>query len=313
MTDKLNSQGDTALKEARAFVPGHVTGIFRIFDEYENPLRQGSIGAGFSVKIGTVTSVRATESKAFSAKVEYNGQEIEAPVTMTVIRRLLDGHPETYTVDVSHDSSLPIGVGFGASGAGALGTALALSSVLGSDTSVQSAGVHAHIAEVLNHTGLGDVIAQCSGGIETRTLPGAPGVGEITQIPFDQTQYVVLAGGSGLVTKEVLTNPRKRERINNVGDLIMNELLADPTFDRFINSAKQFSEEVGLKTARVESALRRLYSSGFENSSMVMLGDSVFSFCNESEVDSVCDILAGFWNENQVIVTSVSSDGGRLI
>jgi pantoate kinase len=271
------------------------------------------MGAGFSVKIGTVTSVSITESTSHEVKVEYNGQVIDGPVTLAVVQRLLEMQPKTYGVEVSHDSSLPIGVGFGASGAGALGTALALSSLLGNDTSVTSAGIHAHIAEVLNHTGLGDVIAQCSGGVETRSKPGAPGIGEILQIPYNEAQHVVLAGRPGLETKEVLTNPTKRARINSVGDDILKDLLKNPTFDKFVSSAKKFSNEVGLMTKGVESALDRLYSAGFENSSMVMLGDSVFSFCDQSEVNSVVEILTEIWDANQVVVTEVSSDGGRLI
>ncbi|MFX1369995.1 MAG: pantoate kinase [Promethearchaeota archaeon] len=301
------------MRTARAFVPGHVTGIFRIFDEHENLLRRGSMGAGFSVKVGTVTSVSLTKSSSFQVKVEYNGREIDGPVTMAVINRLLDSDSRPYRVEVNHDSSLPIGVGFGASGAGALGTALALSWLLGIDTSVQSAGVHAHVAEVVNHSGLGDVIAQCSGGVETRIKPGAPGIGEILQIPYDETQCVVLAGRPGLETKEVLTNPTKRERINDVGDEIMKDFLRNPTFDKFVSSAKKFSNQTGLMTAGVDSALDRLHSAGFQNSSMVMLGDSVFSFCNESEVGSVVEILSDIWDANQVIATSVSADGGRLV
>ena len=298
---------------ARAFVPGHITGIFRIYDEHESPLRQGSIGAGFSVRIGTVTSVRIYDSPSNDVHVKYNGKVIEAPVTRTVIDRLLKEQPNSYRVEVSHDSSLPIGVGFGASGAGALGTALSLSSLLGINEGLQAAGIHAHIAEVLNHTGLGDVISQCAGGMETRIEPGAPGTGLIRQIDLKDPQHVVLAGRPGLETREVLTNPAKRERINKAGDALMQGLIRNPSLESFIKAAKQFTKEIGLETSSVESALDLLQEAGFANSSMVMLGDSVFSFCDELEIDSVVKILREFWNEDQVIATSVSPEGGRLV
>ncbi|NHJ13217.1 MAG: hypothetical protein EAX95_06040 [Candidatus Thorarchaeota archaeon] len=312
VSDKLTSQGDSKPKTARAFVPGHITGIFRIHDGHENPLFRGSVGAGFSVAVGTVTNVRISKHSKLQIRVQYNRKEINAPVTSAVIRRLLNDHIP-FKVEVAHESSLPIGVGFGASGAGALGTALALSSLLDDETSVQSAGVHAHFAEVVNHTGLGDVIAQCNGGFEARRKPGAPGIGEVVKIPYDESKRVVLAGHSGLETKEILTNPVKRERINSVGDEILEGFLENPTFDAFLAAAKEFSKKTQLMTSRIESSLLELQSSGFNDSSMVMLGDSVFCFCDESETISVSDILSKYWTKNQIMVTSVCPEGGRLI
>ena len=111
---------------------------------------------------------------------------------------------------VTHKSSLPSGVGFGASGAGALGTALALGHLLDSSMSETTAATYAHCAEVENYTGLGDVIAQTLGGIEIRKHPGAPGVGKVLNIPMDESQTVVLAGAPGLKTRDVLTNIENR-------------------------------------------------------------------------------------------------------
>ncbi|NHI83667.1 MAG: hypothetical protein EAX81_05140 [Candidatus Thorarchaeota archaeon] len=294
-------------------MPGHITGIFRIHDEAENLLFRGSVGAGFSIAAGTLTTVRISESSSLKMRIVYNNELIDAPVTSAVILRLLEDHDTTFNIEIAHESQLPIGIGFGASGAGALGTALALSSLIGNDTGVQTTGVHAHYAEVVNHTGLGDVIAQCHGGFEMRTKPGAPGIGEVVKIPYDHSKQVVLAGSPGLETKEILTNPEKRERINRVGDDLLEGLLASPDFDNFIIAAREFSRRTGLMTERTESALLELQSSGFKECSMVMLGDSVFSFCSESESRSVVDILTHFWTQDQILVTSVTSDGGRLV
>ncbi|MFW9967967.1 MAG: pantoate kinase [Candidatus Thorarchaeota archaeon] len=309
----MKSQGENLLDTAQAFVPGHITGIFRIHDDQDDPLRCGSIGAGFCVDIGTTTTVNLVDAARIEVSVTYNGRQIEAPVTTTVIQRLLQTHHRVCKVEVEHESMLPIGVGFGASGAGALGAALALSSLIDGKFHPQDAAKYAHYAEVVNHTGLGDVIAQTIGGVEVRTKPGAPGIGEVVKIPINEEFNVILAGAPGLETKSVLTNPECRERIISVADDLMKELVSNPTIDSFVFHSKQFAHSIGLMTSRVSSALSELERIGLNESSMVMLGDSIFCFCRDSESDYALDTLSRFWEPNQVLVTGISKEGGRLV
>lgn len=312
MTDTLISRDDTPAM-ARSFVPGHITGIFRIFDDEENPLHRGSTGAGFSVDIGTFTTVKMVEHTSMEITIKYNEKQIDAQVTEAVVRRLAEVYDRTLKVEVEHDSMLPSGVGFGASGAGALGTAIALSHLLDKTLTLEQAASYAHWAEVLNHTGLGDVIAQTKGGTEIRVRPGAPGVGMLSEFPYDESMNVVLAGSPGLQTRTVLTDPDSRRRINTIGAILTERMMTTPTFDNFISCSKEFAEAVGLKTARVTNSLIELEAAGFVNSSMVMLGDSVFSFCNSTDCESVVGILSNYWDTSEVVTTSVSKEGGRLI
>ena len=312
MTDTLTSQQDTVLT-AKAFVPGHVTGIFRIFDEYEDPLRCGSIGAGFSVTIGTVTSVSVMEHSSLEITTDYNNERIDAQVTKTVVRRLTDEYERTLKVHVAHDSSLLSGAGFGASGAGALGTALALGYLLDSEITLEKAAGYAHIAEITNRTGLGDVISQTVGGVEVRIKPGAPGVGEVKPIAHEDSLRAILAGAPGLKTSEVLSNPISRDRINTTGDSLVSRIIKNPTIESFVQNSREFSDTIGLKTARVASALNDLESAGFSNSSMVMLGDSVFCLCDENDTSLAQKILSKYWNTSQVFATEISESGGRLL
>ena len=309
----LKSQEENLLDTAQAFVPGHITGIFRIHDEHEDPLRCGSIGAGFCVGIGTSTTVKLVDNTKLEVSVAYNGRPIDAPVTTTVIQRLLQQHGRVCKVEVDHESMLPIGVGFGASGAGALGTAIALSSLVDSDFDSKDAAKHAHYAEVINRTGLGDVIAQTTGGVEIRTKPGAPGIGEVVKIPVNESFNIVLAGAPGLETKNVLTSKEYRGRIIKAADELMDELVTNPTVESFIHYSKQFAHSIGLMTPRVQSALDELEEAGLNNSSMVMLGDSVFCFCRNDESEQAIGILSKIWEPDQVQLTSISEDGGRLI
>ncbi|MHA1964847.1 MAG: pantoate kinase [Candidatus Thorarchaeota archaeon] len=312
MTDTLTTQQD-AVRTAKAFVPGHVTGIFRIFDEYDDPLRCGSTGAGFSVTIGTVTSVSVVDHPSLEISTDYNEQRIEAKVTQTVVQRLTEEYERTLKVHVEHTSSLPSGAGFGASGAGALGTALALSHLLDHDIEYEKAAGFAHIAEIVNHTGLGDVLAQTVGGIEVRVEAGGPGVGKIKNILYLDSLRAVLAGAPGLKTAEVLTNPKTREQINIIGDHLIERIIADPTIETFVECSRAFSDEIGLKTRRVEEALDELERVGLVDSSMVMLGDSVFCLCEENDAYVAQRILSKYWDSKEVSVSEIAPEGGRLL
>ena len=84
MTDTLNTRDDIPMT-AQAFVPGHITGVFRIFDEKKDPLECGSTGAGFSVEIGTLTTVSVIENESLEITTTYNDVNIDANVTKTVV------------------------------------------------------------------------------------------------------------------------------------------------------------------------------------------------------------------------------------
>jgi pantoate kinase len=244
---------------------------------------------------------------------DYNGKRIDAKVTKTVIRRLTEEYEKTLKVHVQHESSLLSGAGFGASGAGALGTALALGNLLDESIEYEKAAEFAHIAEIENHTGLGDVLAQTVGGIEVRVNPGGPGVGRIENILYLDSLRAVLAGAPGLKTAEVLTDPETRNQINSIGDHLVERIIADPTIETFVECSRAFSDEIGLKTQRVENALDELERAGLVDSSMVMLGDSVFCLCEESDSFVAQRILSKYWNPEEVSVNEIAPEGGRLL
>lgn len=298
---------------ASAFVPGHITGLFRIHDEPDDPLLRGSTGAGFSVSIGTKTTVSITAKPTLEVEVEYNKQMINAPVTYTVVKRLSETYRTPFNARVIHESALPIGVGFGASGAGALGTALSLCSIISPDEDRDTIAQHAHYAEVINQSGLGDVIAQTRGGIEIRTKPGAPGIGEIVPLKYPDSLRVVLAGATGLDTKDVLTDPKSRERIIKAGDNRVRDLVNDPTIENFTQYSREFTNITGLMTERVRTALSDLDQADLVNSSMVMLGDSVFCFCEDDETVKAESILSRYWNSSEIISTTISDVGGGVV
>jgi pantoate kinase len=134
---------------AQAFVPGHVTGFFTV-DRDDDPLVAGSRGAGLALSAGVTVTVRPAGERT----VALNGESVD----VEAVERVLDALEASVAVRAVTD--LPVGSGFGVSGAMALGAALATNDVLDRRLSTYELATVAHGAEVQAGTGLGDVVAQ---------------------------------------------------------------------------------------------------------------------------------------------------------
>ena len=252
----------------RAYAPSHITGFFEIC-EHLDKRHMGSRGCGFTLQAGATTEVTVEEGKGIS--VIINEANVEAPTTRSVVRRLASEH----LVEVLSKIDVPIGCGFGASGAGALSTALALSDALSLDLSYNGAAEVAHVAEIENKTGLGDVIAQTHGGMIIRREPGAPGIGKVDKIPVRDVEinHVVLGEIS---TKDVLEDKRAKRQINLAGRTAIKELLKRPTIQNFMLLSKRFAMETGLMSD-VGVEIVEAVESGGGMASMAMLGEVIFA------------------------------------
>jgi pantoate kinase len=303
--------------EAKAFSPGHITTFFRICDAPIDPLLKGSKGSGFSIQHGVTTKVQVTPSEHNSLEIFIDGKKNEAKVTETTARMALDlalqKYDQEYDLKIIQEMQIPVGAGYGASGAAALSTSLALNQALNLGLTKNSSAQLAHIAEVTHKTGLGDVIAQNRGGIEIRTKPGAPGYGQIDIIP-SACNFVVVCGSVGkLETKEVLSNPEKRKRINEAGDMLVNELLKEASIDKLISLSKKFTMQIGLASQTVLDTIRCLEDAGFIYCSMVMLGQSVFCFVSEKDSKNACNIFKECMPNGIIFVSKIDNVGARLI
>jgi len=254
--------------KTKAYAPSHITGFFEIC-ESEKPERMGSRGCGFTLHAGTMTEVVAKDGEAIS--IQLNGIPKEAPTTEFVVRELAANR----SVEVRSKIDVPIGCGFGASGAGALSTALALNEALSLNFTYEQVAKVAHIAEVENKTGLGDVIAQSTGGVIIQKEPGAPGIGVVDRIHVGDVKIDYVVFGK-INTKDVLKDVDMRRGINKAGREAMKELLQRPTFDEFIQLSKKFAIQTGLLSSKAAGAIEAVESMG-GMASMVMLGDAVFA------------------------------------
>jgi pantoate kinase len=301
------------LKQAKAFSPGHITGFFQICDQPNDPLLKGSRGAGVSITRGVTTKVQIEKSAKTSVKIVMNGDVTNsALVSDYVVSAFLSLAGGSYNVLVEHDVEVPIGCGFGSSGAGALSLALALNEVFNLNLSRLEAAQIAHIAEVKCKTGLGTVIAETFGGLEIRVKPGAPGVGKIKSIPINDDCVVVCLSFGPMLTRKILTSEVSRQRINEFGRDLVDELVRHPTTHNFMESSRKFAEHVGLISKRLRAVLKDTDSAGL-TCSMAMLGETVFSIVKRDQVKEVHKIFSKHVSsERNVIIAEIDFKGARL-
>lgn len=302
--------------EAVAFSPAHVTGFFQICDKSEDPLYKGSRGAGFSIRNGVRTTVKIREAEKTSIKVKINNCRVkDAEVSKKVVDLFLKKFQfrQPYEILVEHETAVPVGMGFGTSGAGALSLALALNEALKLGLSKIEAAQIAHIAEVECRTGLGTVLAETFGGIEIRTKPGAPGIGEVKNIEPDGNYIVACILFGPYPTKKALTNAETRHKINVVGERLIGQLLKNPTIKNFIALSRKFAEETSLISERARKVLDELDKNGILGSTPVF-GDAVFTLIPYDLIKDVKKIFVKYSsNENSFLISEIDFRGVRLL
>jgi len=257
------------MSTAKAFAPGNVSGVFKIIAD-EDPAKMHSLGMGFTVADGATVTVAESESTS----VHFNGSPIEFATVRSVVAKLT-GVP----LRVEIETELPLSGGFGLSGASSLATAFAINELLGLGRSENALGMVAHVAEVENLTGLGDVAGQFNGGCLVKLVRGDPLAAVSLPVPEQVVHYRYF---SPIDTKSVIGNPEQRERINTAADAALGALTrlkdrGESEFARYVSIAKEFSIQSGLLLDDdVKSAIRECEEIG-GTASMIMLGNAVFS------------------------------------
>jgi len=246
------------------FVPASITAFFstRIV---KDPLKCGSLGVGITIEKGV--DAKLTKNRG----VYFNGERIEFPTVEYVMERLkLQG--------VEIKSDLPLSCGFGLSGASALATAFVANQSLNLGKSYFELADLAHEAEVVNKTGLGDVVCQSIGGVIVRTLATCPSRVRYVKYLWDlKLDFLVLGGlkTDEFLGEDVKEGNKSKRRINTLGKLCLKEFLKKPTPRNLFLLSKKFSLETGLGED-VRDVIEAVESVG-GLASMAMLGKTVFA------------------------------------
>ena len=260
-----------------AFCPAHITCFFRPVHS-ENILEKGSRGVG--IRLASGTTVHLDEIRG-NTKVRINGKADKARIT----RHVLEHMAPDRSFDVTVESGLPQGQGFGMSASGAVAAALCASELTGK--SRKEAFEAAHIADAVCGGGLGDVAGLMhEGDVPIRVKAGMPPFGRVTDrgITFGEITLVVL--GKKLSTAGVLGDAEISKRICGAGDAVVDEFCGCGTKDLLFEMSDRFSAEAGLRGPAVAEAMGVLRKNGIR-SSMCMLGNSIFTDAREKEVRDV--------------------------
>lgn len=299
------------MRRAKSFCPAHITGFFTIKDASENPLQTGSLGAGFCIGKGTFTAVRRRRFRSESI-VLINGRRVFAPVSLKTAELFFAAAgipPEP--LKIAHRVNVPQGAGFGTSGAGALSLALALNRLYGSPLDESQTVGAAHSADVLCRTGLGTVVGEQRGGFELRLKPGAPPFGLIDGFFPEETVYAVFALFGPLSTVRSLSDPLVRERINRSAGERLLRLQNDPTPQRFLTEAADFSTEADLFSENGRKAAALLESYG-KRAAMLMFGDGVYTFCSGKREAQKLKKLLKKNLKSDILISTVAEKGARI-
>jgi pantoate kinase len=208
----------------------------------ENLLESGSTGAGLAL-----TSYLVAEEIP------------ECTILLNGVRVLVDQAVETcrelgVSLGVSARSSFNLGSGFGLSAALLISHSIVVHSAR--RESLLRALQRAHVLEVKYRTGLGDVIAEYTGGFVVRVKPGAPGVGVAYRIPVKSPVDIVLVETSGGEFTGSMLSRMSRELLS-MGVKFLERILDEQDLGVFFESARVFTSKL-FDYSVVEGAVRGL-------------------------------------------------------
>ena len=243
--------------EQRAFAPGSVTTVFAPSDD------EGSLGVSFAVADGVTATVAPPEEGAESTgetPVRLDGERI----AFDPVERALDDLGVAAAVDLA--ATIPVGCGFGASGAATLATTLAANERFDLGLAREECVSVAHRAEVAAGTGLGDVFVQDLGGVVWNVGDGVRRRSASAPVEYETF--------GGIATAEVLGDETTLARIGDRGRAALADLDPAGSVEALLDRSWTFARETGLPTDDVVDAVGRCEAAG-GRATMAMVGETV--------------------------------------
>jgi pantoate kinase len=252
----------------RAFCPGHITCFFYPV-RTENRMTTGSRGVGIKLSLGATVDVK--ERHETGIDVVMDGKDQDCRVTRAVLKAIAPNR----NFDVTVENSLPVGQGFGMSAAGAIAAGLCACEIVGKDH--DEAFRAAHVAEIENGGGLGDVSAlTCIGHLPIRIRAGLPPYGLVRDGGFALPDLSVAVLGVPMNTGRTLSDPSVSEKISMMGPKCVDAFIANSSRESLFALSRLFSDGADLEIPAVKAVLDNLSASGGQ-AGMCMLGHSVFT------------------------------------
>lgn len=263
----------------------HITAFFKIADTAIDLLHKGSCGAGFNIKRGVITELSFSSAPEHQLFIDNQKMAPEfATITNYIINELEKSTSSSFSpLHINYKFQVPIGAGYGTSASVALTTAFAINTLLDLGIPEIELWQMAHKAEIIQKTGLGDILGlYANSKFELRTKEGAPGIGSVSALNLDVSNYDLYTYSVGPLSKQnILTNPAKREIIISKGAEVFAKIQKSLTLDNFCSLALDFTKSVELLPKHLFNIINALPSS--IKASQIMLGESLYFFVPKGE------------------------------
>jgi pantoate kinase len=247
--------------------PASLSFIFQSIP-HKNLVHAGSIGMGCTVD----KNVQVLAQKNTSQEIYFNKRKIRFPTLITAMKMI--GLKNT-RLEIS--SMLPLGYGFGISASATLASLDAVNKLFKLGLSTQKLIIIAHKSEIIEHTGLGSVATQITGGFLVKTKPGIPT--RFISFPFcDKFLYAIII--DKLETPTVLTDNQKVKTINKVAREILGNILANKdklTLSDALDKSLEFAIKSEILTDKEMLNIIKLLKKDGVSCSVNMLGKVIIT------------------------------------
>lgn len=195
----------------RVTAPASLSFIFKSHP-HTDPVKAGSTGVGCTIDKKVTVTVREDPHPSLS----FNNSVLTFPTGTFVLRKLTQ---KPVAIDIH--SPLPLGFGFGISGAASLGIAFALNTLLHLGKTKEELTKIAHTAEIVHRTGLGSVGTQITGGFLIKNKPGLPVSATRLAFTGDKLYAVII---DRLPTPSVLQDENRLLRVNRIAETALQKI-----------------------------------------------------------------------------------------
>jgi len=307
------------LPSSVAFCPAGISSFFEVCrkdkagNRLKNPARIGSRGGGFVISRGVTSRVRARRSARTRIRIVINSSAAsQAQTTRSAVEQLLKLNTRRLDVDIDIRVRVPMAAGYGTSAAGTLASCLALCDACDLPVTLNEVGQTAHVAEVLNRTGLGTVSALICGGFVLVREPGAPGIGRIDRLRFPSGHSLVCAYLGPIQTRNALTG-----KAGLLGEATartaVRTIRKNPTLRTFLAESRKFGKQAGFETPRVTRLISTMTSAGAIGAAQNMIGEAVHCVVEDSNAKKVVKAVKIAFPAVNVFETQVENEGVRLL
>ena len=301
---------------------GHITLIFTIEDQFEDPVSQGSRGVGLCLEDGVEVIAKGEVGSGILQVIFQNGG-YDTSMYDEVLDELVKVIPEIggFDWELNIRMSLPASQGFGMSASGAIASAISIQRAIGipHEECLRRSFFIAHIVERNRSSGLGDTTGLASGGVERRLVAGSPfSEGFLVRGPgvsegWDCSTNVLLAWSesSGKHTSKYIDDSAWKLKISEAGETAMRGIgignWDSRRWSEIIEKSVVFASESGLeddssRSDIVRTVERAIVESGYYGkvaALLCMLGESVVIVPNDlSDVGDWIDPVANSLRES---------------